>query len=110
MQAIWGVGMVGLALLLLLSGAALTLAYAERRRRRIAARVRVELPISRYSSLGVRHREDRERWGAIEMDRLHPLNKEEVERLLRRIDLEGVHTLTPKDRVFLDNMTLPRAG
>jgi hypothetical protein len=104
-----GVWIVGLTMAVV-GGAALRVAYVTRRRRRVAARRRVEAPNSHYSSMAVRQQEDRERWGSIELPRLHPLNQEEVERLLRRIDADGVHVLSPKERLFLDNMTLPRMG
>jgi hypothetical protein len=83
--------------------------HAWRRRRKSALR-RVELPNSAYSAPGVRNQEDRDRWGRIEVHRLHPLNRDEVQRLLDRVDREGVRALSSKDRLFLDNMTLPRMG
>jgi hypothetical protein len=104
-----GVWMLGL-MAVMMGGMAARAAWVARRRRRIAERRRVEAPNSYYSSLGVRNQEDHERWKSIELARLHPLNQEEVERLLRRIDRDGVQSLAPKDRLFLDNMTLPRMG
>lgn len=80
------------------------------RRRRMAARRRVELPNSAYSAPGVRNQEDRDRWGGIDVRRLHPLNRDEVQRLLDVVDREGIHALSSKDRHFLDNMTIPRIG
>lgn len=80
------------------------------RERRIAARRRVEAPNSHYSSEGVRHQEDRERWGRINLRRLHPLNRDEVLRLLEIADSDGVSVLSPRDRLFLDNMALRRSG
>ena len=82
--------------------------YRKWRRERIATRRVVERPNSHYASPGVRNQLDRERWGGIAVQRLHPLNQEEVERLLRVVDAEGIKALSPKDRLFLDNMTLPR--
>ena len=41
---------------------------------------------------------------------LHPLNREEVQRLLDVVDQEGTSALSGKERVFLDNMTLHRLG
>ena len=105
-----GVWMLGLFMATVVGGVALRAVMAARRRRKIAERRKVEAPNSHYSSMGVRNQEDRERWGSIDLDRLHPLNQEEVERLLRRIDADGVQTLSPRDRLFLDNMTLPRRG
>jgi hypothetical protein len=80
------------------------------RSRKMAARRRVERPNSHYSSQGVRNQEDRERWGGIALPGLHPLNQEEVARLLAVVDTDGIRALSPKDRLFLDNMTLPRMG
>jgi hypothetical protein len=91
-------------------GVALRLWYRGWRRRRIASRRRVEAPNSHYSSRGVRNQEDRERWGRIDLPRLHPLNQEEVVRLLEVVDADGVTSLSRRDRLFLDNMTLPRLG
>lgn len=80
------------------------------RERRTTARRRVEEPNSHYSSLGVRQQEDRERWGRIEFNELHPLNREEVRRLLEIVDADGVGVLSTKERLFLDNMALRRLG
>lgn len=89
---------------------AMRLSYRRWRRRRVAARRRIEAPNSHYSSQGVRNQEDRDRWGRINLRKLHPLNREEVQRLIRMVDSEGITALSPKDRLFLDNMTIPRLG
>lgn len=94
------IGMIG--------GVALGFWYRRWRDRRILARRVVEQPNSHYSSQGVRAIEDRERWRAIDLAKLHPLNRDEVARLLAMVDREGVQALTPRDRLFLDNMTIPR--
>ncbi len=91
-------------------GIALRLWYRRWRRAKIAANRRVEAPNSHYSSVGVQQQLDRERWGGIKMGALHPLNQEEVMRLLQVVDEDGVKSLSPRDRLFLDNMTLPRMG
>jgi hypothetical protein len=93
---------------LVATGVALRLWYTGWRRRRIAARRRVEAPNSQYSSQGVRNYEDRERWGRIDLTRLHPLNRDEVQRLLDVVDAQGIAALSTKDRLFLDNMALER--
>lgn len=99
------------ALLALLAGGVwLRLWLRRARERRIAQRRRVEAPNSHYSSLGVRQIEDRERWGRIDVKRLHPLNRDEVVRLLEIVDANGVGVLSARERLFLDNMTLPRLG
>ncbi len=82
----------------------------KRRRRRAAASRRIEAPNSHYSSQGVRDREDRERWAQIDLSRLHPLNRDEVERLLHLVDTSGVRVLSGKERRLLDRMTHPRLG
>jgi hypothetical protein len=94
--------------LTMMGGVALRVWYKHWRRRRIAAKRRVEAPNSHYSSAGVRSQEDRERWGDIHLTTLHPLNRDEVVRLLDVVDEEGVKALSVKDRLFLDNMTVPR--
>ena len=91
-------------------GVASRLWYQRWRRRRIEENRRVEAPNSHYSSLGVRHQEDRERWQDIALGQLHPLNRDEVLRLLEAVDADGVTSLSRRDRLFLDNMTLPRMG
>ena len=91
-------------------GVFLRMSYRSWRRRHAAARRRVELPNSHYSSEGVRHQEDRDRWGGIQLSALHPLNQDEVQRLLDTVDRDGIRAISPKDRHFLDNMTIPRMG
>ena len=91
-----------------LGGVGLRLWYRRWRQRRIVARRRVEAPNSHHSSRGVRNQEDRERWGGIDLPVLHPINQQEVVRLLEVVDVEGVASLSVRDRLFLDNMTLPR--
>jgi hypothetical protein len=95
-------------LVLIAGGVGLRLWLRSWRQRRIAARRRVEAPNSHYSSLGVRQLEDRERWGRIDVQHLHPINRQEVRRLLDVVDANGVGVLSAKERLFLDNMTLPR--
>jgi hypothetical protein len=91
-------------------GVSLRMWHVSWRRRRAAAHRRVELPNSAYSSPGVRSQEDRDRWRRIDLPRLHPLNRDEVQRLLDLVDREGINALSSKDRHFLDNMTVPRVG
>ena len=93
-----------------MGGVGLRVWYRSWRARKIAERRRVEAPNSHYSSTGVRNAEDRERWGGIKIGSLHPLNADEVVRLLEVVDADGVKSLSPRDRLFLDNMTLPRMG
>ena len=97
--------LVGIAM-----GVALRTWHHASQNRHAQARRRVELPNSAYSAPGVRSQEDRDRWGRIEVHRLHPVNRDEVQRLLDLVDREGTHALSSGERVFLDNMTLPRMG
>ncbi len=91
-------------------GVGLRMWYRSWRRSRIASGRVVERPNSHYSSEGVRNLEARDRWGRINLRRLHPLNREEVQRLLDVVDQEGTSALSGKERIFLDNMTLHRLG
>jgi len=93
---------------LIATGVALRLWYTGWRRRRSASQRRVEAPNSHYSSQGVHDHEDRERWTSIELSGLHPLNREEVRRLLGVVDAEGVAGLSASERLFLENMAAPR--
>ena len=93
-----------------MSGVAFRVWYRRWRIKQIVSNRRVEAPNSHYSSAGVRSLEDRERWGDIQVSSLHPLNREEVARLLEIVDADGIKSLSPRDRLFLDNMTLPRMG
>jgi hypothetical protein len=97
-------------LVLIASGVGFRLWLRRWRERRVAARRRIEAPNSHYSSKGVRQQEDRERWGDIDLGVLHPINRDEVSRLLEIVDVDGVGILTRKERLFLDNMALPRLG
>jgi hypothetical protein len=45
------------------------------------------------------------RWKGISVENLHELNREEVERLLTKVDGEGPASLTPPERQFLDRMS-----
>ena len=79
--------------------------YLRFRSRRVAERRIVEKPNSFYSSALVQNQVDRARWGGLDLGGLHPLNREEVERLLAIADVQGLDSLSPKDRLFLENMT-----
>ena len=85
-------------------GVALRVWLRARHRRLIARRRRVEQPNSYYSAPGVRRLVDLERWGRIQLDQLHPVNREEVLRLLQLVRGTGSDALDPKERQFLDNM------
>ena len=42
------------------------------------------------------------RWKGISLDGLHELNRDEVERLLQKVEAKGAGGLTPPERQFLD--------
>ncbi|MBI4541134.1 MAG: rhomboid family intramembrane serine protease [Gemmatimonadetes bacterium] len=45
---------------------------------------------------------DVERWRKVDLEALHPVNREEYERLLRKVESHGAGLLTPSERAFLD--------
>lgn len=91
--------------LAVLSGIGARFWYRRWRRARIAARRVVERPNSHYSSVIVKNQVDRERWGTVNLDLIHPVNREEVERLLALADVRGPESLSNRERLFLENMT-----
>jgi hypothetical protein len=101
MMPIWIMALI-LAVLSIVGG---RLWYRRWRRARIAARRVVEKPNSHYSSVIVRNQVDRARWGKVDLDKIHPVNREEVERLLTLADVQGVDSLSPRERLFLETMT-----
>ena len=88
--------------------------WVERKKRIIAEGRVVERPNSFYASTAVHNQEDEEWWRRIELERLHELNREYVERLLRQIETSGVGTLSKDERAFMERMAKidapPRPG
>ena len=78
--------------------------WVRRKQSLIAARRVVERPNSFYASQGVQDQEDEEWWRRIRLERLHEVNREYVERLLRQIDGAGVDTLNREERAFMERM------
>lgn len=64
----------------------------------------VERPNSHYKAPGVHDLDAKDRWEAIPRDRLHEVNREEVELLLEKVRTLGVRALTHDERAFLDRM------
>lgn len=93
-----------LALGALLFGALVRQAVVLYRARRRAARRVVERPNSHYDPQAVQNLEARERWSGIALERVHEINRGEVERLLNKADALGVEALKPRERQFLDVM------
>jgi hypothetical protein len=98
-MAVWMVGMVAA----LAASVVIRVAYRRWRRRRIAARRIVEKPNSAYDPPPAPPNR-RLRWESIQLDRLHPINREEVERLLAVADAAGPEALGPRDCIFLDSL------
>ena len=64
-----------------------------------------ERNLHRNSSMEGSERDVRHRWAAINLAAMHTLNRNEVEELLARVDREGMGTLSPEERQFLDRMS-----
>ncbi len=86
----------------------------ERKKRVVAERRVIERPNSFYESEAVHDQVDEEWWRRIDLERLHELNREYVERLLHQIDGAGAGTLTKDERAFMERMAKldgpPRPG
>jgi membrane associated rhomboid family serine protease len=50
-------------------------------------------------------RTDITRWSKIKRDELHSVNREELDRIMEKIEKEGAGSVTPQERVFLDNFS-----
>ncbi len=50
---------------------------------------------------------DLERWRRVRLDALHPINREEYERVMAKVQLVGAGALTPDERAFLDRFSSP---
>ncbi|NNM07459.1 MAG: hypothetical protein HKO65_20380 [Gemmatimonadetes bacterium] len=88
-----------------LTGIGARYVYRRWRSARIAAKRVVEKPNSHYASAIVKNQIDRERWGQVNLESIHPLNREEVERLLAVADVQGPEALSARERLFLETMT-----
>ena len=94
-----------LLILLAANLAALTgMVVMYRRVKKAQIKRRVEAPNSQYKSPYVQDLEAKERWQSIDLDRLHEVNREEVEKLLGKLAVTNVRALTTSERAFLDRM------
>jgi membrane associated rhomboid family serine protease len=50
-------------------------------------------------------REDLDRWAKIRREQMHEVNREEFDRIMEKIGKEGVASVTPQERLFLDNFS-----
>ena len=78
--------------------------YRVRKAQRAKRARRLEAPNSEYKSPYVLELEARERWEQIALDRLHQVNREEVQRLHGTLKDGGVRALSVSERAFLDRM------
>jgi hypothetical protein len=46
-----------------------------------------------------------ENWKTIDVSRVHQVNRDEVNRILDKINAQGIGALTPEERLFLSNFT-----
>jgi hypothetical protein len=70
------------------------------RQRHVEAKLRTPRPT----------RSDLARWSKIRRDELHSVNREELDRIMARIEREGPGSVTPQERVFLDNFSERQGG
>lgn len=66
-----------------------------------AAKFKRKVEQAQVGSVGPGVREV-ERWRDISLDGLHPLNREEFERILSKVEERGVRSLTPDERGFMN--------
>ena len=78
--------------------------YRVRKAQRTRRARRLEAPNSEYKSPYVLELEARERWEGIPVERLHEVNREEVQRLQVTLRDGGVRALSASERAFLDRM------
>ena len=94
-----------LLILLGLNVAVLTAAvWLYRRARKAEKKRRVEAPNSQYKSQYVLDLESKERWESLDLDRVHEVNREEVERVLRKLRATSVRALSSQEKAFMDRM------
>ena len=65
---------------------------------------RVEPPNSQHESPQVPDIEAKESWESLDLERMHRVNRDEVERILSRLRAMSIRELTPSERAFLDRM------
>ena len=60
---------------------------------------------ARATTTPTRTTADLDRWNTIRTENLHPVNRQELERLRQKIATGGASLLTPDERAFLDRMS-----
>ncbi len=87
----------------LLAGWVFLKSWERRRKQRVVRR-----PSARPRMSGIRDADAIQSWEAIPRERLHEINREEVDYLLTKVKKMGVASLTAEQRAFLDRMAKPR--
>ena len=89
-----------------LGGLAFAFAYLRWREWRIGEGKRAfKKALNPLSTEGAPDRVAMARWKGISLEGMHEINREEVERLLAKVEAEGSKSLTPAERSFLDRMS-----
>lgn len=83
------------------AGGFLYLRWLELRSPAVQFRARTAAPAPRSSGADV------ERWRRVRLEQLHPINREEYERVMAKVQLVGAAALTPDERAFLDRFSAP---
>jgi len=63
------------------------------------ARFQAKIKVQRAS------RDDLDRWAKIRREQMHEVNREEFDRIMEKIDKEGIGSVTAQERLFLDNFS-----
>ena len=93
-----------LVLLALNVGAVILATTLYRRAKKAETKRRVEAPNSQYKSSYVLDLEAKDRWESLDLDRVHEVTREEVERILIKLKASSVPALSRQERAFLDRM------
>lgn len=86
------------------AGVALSVLLRLALRRRRPPERRVEAPNSSFRSPFVERAERRDLWRRLADAPLHPVNRKEVDRLLRRMEQGGDQALHPTEQALLDRL------
>lgn len=96
----FGIGMSGIAHFAHLGGFLGGYLYMKFMERETGAKKLWEDASARMSS-----KKDLVRWSRIERERMHEVNRAEYDRVMEKIKTEGVGSLTPDERAFLDRFS-----
>jgi membrane associated rhomboid family serine protease len=106
LNGIGGGGIAHLAHLGGFIGAAVYLYLIEHTRSRTRARPAKSAPVrSQVRQPPAPRGDDMRRWSTIPRSELHEINRQEVDRLLDKISLKGIDSLTPAERAALDRFS-----